>query len=35
MANDCIGAEVMECVRALSEGGVMLLENVMFYKEEE
>jgi 3-phosphoglycerate kinase len=30
MANDSIGAEVMECVRALSEGGVLLLENVRF-----
>jgi phosphoglycerate kinase len=35
MANDCIGAEVRECVDALSEGGVLLLENVRFYKEEE
>jgi phosphoglycerate kinase len=35
MANDCIGAEVMECVRVLSEGEVLILENVRFYKEEE
>ncbi|KAL8130496.1 hypothetical protein V2J09_019651, partial [Rumex salicifolius] len=35
MANDCIGAEVEALVAELPEGGVVLLENVRFYKEEE
>ncbi|XP_059657367.1 phosphoglycerate kinase 3, cytosolic-like [Cornus florida] len=35
MANDCIGEEVEKMVAALPEGGVLLLENVRFYKEEE
>jgi len=35
MANDCIGKEVEKKVSALPEGGVLLLENVRFYKEEE
>ncbi|CAM9352960.1 unnamed protein product [Phaeothamnion confervicola] len=35
MAPDCIGAEVSAMVNGLPEGGVMLLENVRFYKEEE
>lgn len=35
MANDCIGEEVENLVAALREGGVLLLENVRFYKEEE
>ncbi|MQL90697.1 hypothetical protein Taro_023293 [Colocasia esculenta] len=35
MANDCIGEEVEKLVAALPEGGVLLLENVRFYKEEE
>lgn len=34
-ANDCIGAEVEEKVKAMSNGDVLLLENVRFYKEEE
>ncbi|KAJ8443794.1 hypothetical protein Cgig2_017275 [Carnegiea gigantea] len=34
-ANDCIGPEVVKLVAALPEGGVLLLENVRFYKEEE
>uniref|UniRef100_A0A0D3CVS9 Phosphoglycerate kinase n=1 Tax=Brassica oleracea var. oleracea TaxID=109376 RepID=A0A0D3CVS9_BRAOL len=35
MANDSIGEEVQKLVAALPEGGVLLLENVRFYKEEE
>ncbi|KAF5948997.1 hypothetical protein HYC85_014954 [Camellia sinensis] len=35
MANDCIGEEVQKMVAELPEGGVLLLENVRFYKEEE
>ncbi|KAL0398982.1 UNVERIFIED_CONTAM: Phosphoglycerate kinase, cytosolic [Sesamum radiatum] len=35
MANDCIGEEVEKLVAGLPEGGVLLLENVRFYKEEE
>ncbi|RWW61004.1 hypothetical protein BHE74_00031962 [Ensete ventricosum] len=34
MANDCIGEEVEKMVAALPDGGVLLLENVEFYKEE-
>ncbi|CAL9192479.1 unnamed protein product [Musa hybrid cultivar] len=35
MTNDCIGEEVEKMVAALPDGGVLLLENVRFYKEEE
>lgn len=35
MANDCIGAEVEKMVTEIPEGGVLLLENVRFHKEEE
>lgn len=35
MANDCIGEEVEKKVAALPDGGVLLLENVRFHKEEE
>ncbi|WVZ79032.1 hypothetical protein U9M48_026660 [Paspalum notatum var. saurae] len=35
MANDCIGEEVQKLAASLPEGGVLLLENVRFYKEEE
>lgn len=35
MANDCIGEEVVKLVSELPAGGVLLLENVRFYKEEE
>uniref|UniRef100_A0A7N0TIJ7 Phosphoglycerate kinase n=1 Tax=Kalanchoe fedtschenkoi TaxID=63787 RepID=A0A7N0TIJ7_KALFE len=34
-ADDCIGPEVEKLVAELPEGGVLLLENVRFYKEEE
>ncbi|KAG0496157.1 hypothetical protein HPP92_000848 [Vanilla planifolia] len=34
-ADDCIGPEVEKLVAALPDGGVLLLENVRFYKEEE
>lgn len=34
-ADDCIGPEVEKMVAALPEGGVLLLENVRFYGEEE
>lgn len=34
-ADDCIGPEVEKMVAALSEGSVLLLENVRFYKEQE
>ncbi|KAI3840108.1 hypothetical protein MKX03_003564 [Papaver bracteatum] len=33
--NDCIGEEVSESVAAIPDGGVLLLENLRFYKEEE
>ena len=33
--DDCIGPEVQKAVAALPEGGLLLLENVRFYKEEE
>ncbi|KAJ4762401.1 Phosphoglycerate kinase [Rhynchospora pubera] len=35
MANDCISEEVEPQAAALPEGGVLLLENVRFHKEEE
>lgn len=35
MANDCIGEEVEAQAAALPDGGVLLLENVRFHKEEE
>ncbi|KAK1326961.1 hypothetical protein QJS10_CPA01g00652 [Acorus calamus] len=35
MADDCIGESVEKKVAALSDGRVLLLENVRFYKEEE
>ncbi|MCL7043192.1 hypothetical protein MKW94_008326 [Papaver nudicaule] len=35
MANDCIGEEVEKMVAAIPNGGVLLLENVRFHKEEE
>ncbi|KAG8058213.1 hypothetical protein GUJ93_ZPchr0002g25002 [Zizania palustris] len=35
MSNDCIGEEVEKLAAALPDGGVLLLENVRFYKEEE
>ncbi|KAL5199381.1 hypothetical protein ABZP36_020584 [Zizania latifolia] len=35
MANDCIGEEVQNLAAILPDGGVLLLENVRFYKEEE
>ncbi|KAM5581056.1 hypothetical protein ABKV19_010325 [Rosa sericea] len=35
MANDSIGDEVEKLVAELPEGGVLLLENIRFYKEEE
>lgn len=35
MANDCIGEEVQKLAATLPDGGVLLLENVRFYKEEE
>jgi len=34
-ADDSIGPEVEKLVASLPEGGVLLLENVRFYKEEE
>src|SRR5689334_6114704 len=34
-ANDCIGPEVEKQANALKEGGVLLLENLRFHKEEE
>lgn len=34
-ADDCIGPDVEKLVASLPEGGVLLLENVRFYKEEE
>ncbi|HOJ77665.1 MAG TPA: phosphoglycerate kinase [Bacillota bacterium] len=33
--NDCIGAEPKAAIEKLPEGGIVLLENVRFYKEEE
>ena len=33
--DDCIGEEVAKAVAPLPNGGVLLLENVRFYKEEE
>ncbi|MCL7027797.1 hypothetical protein MKW94_004610 [Papaver nudicaule] len=35
MANDCIGEVVEKLVAEIPDGGVLLLENVRFYKEEE
>lgn len=35
ISNDCIGEEVQIMVAEIPEGGVLLLENVRFYKEEE
>ncbi|VAH74046.1 unnamed protein product [Triticum turgidum subsp. durum] len=35
MAPDCIGEEAEKLAAALPDGGVLLLENVRFYKEEE
>ncbi|KAI3675646.1 hypothetical protein L1987_85238 [Smallanthus sonchifolius] len=35
MADDCIGPDVEKMVAEIPEGGVLLLENVRFYKEEE
>ena len=35
MADDCIGPDVEKLVAEIPEGGVLLLENVRFYKEEE
>ncbi|RZC78029.1 hypothetical protein C5167_002229 [Papaver somniferum] len=35
MSNDCIGEEVEKLVAEIPDGGVLLLENVRFYKEEE
>merc|ERR1719231_1627285 len=35
MAPDCIGDAVKECVDAMADGEVVLLENTRFYKEEE
>ncbi|GJR55252.1 phosphoglycerate kinase, cytosolic-like protein, partial [Tanacetum coccineum] len=35
MADDCVGPEVEKLVAGISDGGVLLLENVRFYKEEE
>ncbi|MCL7050910.1 hypothetical protein MKW94_025160 [Papaver nudicaule] len=34
-ASDCIGQEAFELVAAIPDGGVVLLENLRFYKEEE
>ncbi|KAI3701583.1 hypothetical protein L6452_26768 [Arctium lappa] len=34
-ADDCVGPEVEKLVASLPEGGVLLLENVRFYKKEE
>lgn len=34
-ANDCIGPDVEDMVKSMSNGDVLLLENVRFYKEEE
>lgn len=34
-ADDCIGPEVEKLLASLPDGGVILLENVRFYKEEE
>lgn len=34
-ADDCIGPEVEKLVNSLPDGGVLLIENVRFYKEEE
>src|SRR5258708_13189449 len=35
MAADCVGPQVQKMAGALAEGGVLLLENVRFHKEEE
>lgn len=35
LANDCIGEEVEKLIAETPEGGVVLLENVRFHKEEE
>ncbi len=33
--NDCVGAEVKSAVDAMKDGGILLLENLRFYKQEE
>ena len=35
MANDCIDEDIEQLAACLPDGGVLLLENVRFYKEEE
>src|SRR6185436_2151343 len=35
MASDCVGADVARQANALPDGGVLMLENVRFHKEEE
>ena len=35
MAPDCVGPEVRKMAEALTDGGILLLENVRFHKEEE
>ena len=35
MASDCVGPDVQAMANALADGGVLLLENVRFHKEEE
>ena len=35
LAPDCVGAEVEKLVKSLEDGGVLLLENLRFHKEEE
>lgn len=35
MTNDCIGPEVEKSVSVIPNGGILLLENVRFHKEEE
>ncbi len=35
MAGDCVGPEVRECAATVADGGVVLLENVRFHREEE
>jgi len=34
-AKDCVGSEIEKWIREMSEGGILLLENLRFYKEEE